>query len=334
MVGKDIVLSVEGLETSFFDPEGRQAKAVDGLSFTVRRNETVALVGESGCGKSITALSILRLVPSPPGRITGGRVMLEGRDLLTVQDREIRQVRGNDIAMVFQEPMTSLNPVFTVGDQIAEAILAHERISRRAAFKRAEEMLDLVRIPDPSKRLHEFPHRLSGGMRQRVMIAMALSCRPKLLIADEPTTALDVTVQAQVLALMKSLQREFGMGLILITHDLGVVAETADRVIVMYAGTKVEEAPVRTLFGAPLHPYTKGLMKATPHAERAARAATDRLQEIPGLVPSLWDMPAGCPFQPRCEAAIDGCAERRPPLEGFGDDHRAACFAAAAELAP
>jgi len=325
------VLDVKGLQTVFFTNSGL-FRAVDDVSFQVRRGETLAIVGESGCGKSVTALSIMRLVPSPPGKIVGGSIMLEGTDLLGLDEDQMREVRGNRISMIFQEPMTSLNPVMRIGDQITEAVRLHRTMTTKQARDQAVEMLRLVRIPEPERRAREYPHQLSGGMRQRAMIAMALACRPALLIADEPTTALDVTIQAQILALMLELQQELGMGLILITHDLGVVAQTAQRVIVMYAGKKVEEADVDTLFANPRHPYTRGLMASIPAVPSLGGNADVRLVEIPGMVPSLTNLPKGCAFAPRCELAIARCREEYPPLESFGADHLAACWRAA-ELA-
>src|SRR5271156_1848314 len=282
------ILEVADLRTWFFTRDG-VVRAVDGVSFHVIPGETLAIVGESGCGKSVTALSVLRLIPSPPGRIVSGMIRFAGRDLLSLGEAEMRDVRGNEISMIFQEPMTSLNPVLTIGHQIAETLTLHQGLSRRAALDRAIEMLTLVRIPEAERRIRQYPHQLSGGMRQRVMIAMALSCNPKVLIADEPTTALDVTIQAQILNLMHELKQKLGTAVILITHDLGVVAETAQRVVVMYAGRKVEEAPVEVLFEEPLHPYTRGLMRAIPRLDVEADAAgtRPRLQEIPGLVPNL-----------------------------------------------
>jgi peptide/nickel transport system ATP-binding protein len=304
-------------------------RAVDDVSFSVGRGETLAIVGESGCGKSVTALSVMRLVPDPPGRIVGGSVMLEGTDLLGLDEAEMRAIRGNRISMIFQEPMTSLNPVMRIGDQITETVRLHRTMSRKEAWKQAVEMLRLVRIPEPERRAQEYPHQLSGGMRQRAMIAMALACRPALLIADEPTTALDVTIQAQILALVLELQRELGMGLILITHDLGVVAQTAQRVIVMYAGKKIEEADVETLFARPRHPYTRGLMASIPRVPVPGVKAEARLVEIPGMVPSLTRLPKGCAFAPRCGFAIARCREEYPPLQTFDTDHLAACWRAA-----
>jgi peptide/nickel transport system ATP-binding protein len=325
------VLEVKGLQTVFFTNSGL-FKAVDDVSFSVRRGETLAIVGESGCGKSVTALSVMRLVPDPPGRIVGGSIVLEGVDLLGLDEASMRQIRGNRISMIFQEPMTSLNPVMRIGDQITEAVCLHRPMSRKQAWTQAVEMLRLVRIPEPERRATEYPHQLSGGMRQRAMIAMALACRPALLIADEPTTALDVTIQAQILALVLELQKELGMGLILITHDLGVVAQTAQRVIVMYAGKKVEEADVETLFANPRHPYTRGLMASIPAVPLPGVKADARLVEIPGMVPSLTNLPNGCAFAPRCKLALDRCREQYPPLEDWGGGHLAACWRAA-ELA-
>ena len=323
-----MVLDVKGLQTVFFTNSGL-FRAVDDVSFHVRRGETLAIVGESGCGKSVTALSIMRLVPNPPGKIVGGSIMLEGSDLLGLDEDKMREVRGNRISMIFQEPMTSLNPVMRIGDQITEAVRLHRPMTAKQAWGQAVEMLRLVRIPEPERRALEYPHQLSGGMRQRAMIAMALACRPALLIADEPTTALDVTIQAQILALVLELQQELGMALILITHDLGVVAQTAQRVIVMYAGKKVEEADVEALFANPRHPYTRGLMASIPAVPSLGGNADVRLVEIPGMVPSLTRLPKGCAFAPRCEFAIARCREEYPPLENFGADHWAACWRAA-----
>jgi peptide/nickel transport system ATP-binding protein len=324
----DIVLDVKNLKTVFFTNSGL-FRAVDDISFTVRRGETLAIVGESGCGKSVTALSLMRLVPDPPGRIVGGSITLEGTDLLALDEAAMRAIRGNRISMIFQEPMTSLNPVMRIGDQIVEAVRLHRPMSTREARDIAIEMLRLVRIPDPARRTREYPHQLSGGMRQRAMIAMALACRPALLIADEPTTALDVTIQAQILALILDLQKELGTGLVLITHDLGVVAQTAQRVIVMYAGRKVEEASVEALFAAPKHPYTRGLMASIPAVPAPGVAAQARLNEIPGTVPSLVRLPKGCAFAPRCTLAIKRCEAEYPPLIDFGGGHLAACWRAA-----
>ncbi len=330
---EETVLDVKSLQTVFFTNSGL-FRAVDDVSFSVGRGETLAIVGESGCGKSVTALSIMRLVPNPPGKIVGGSIMLEGTDLLGLDEAEMRAIRGNRISMIFQEPMTSLNPVMRIGDQITEAVRLHRPTARREAWAQAVEMLRLVRIPEPERRALEYPHQLSGGMRQRAMIAMALACRPALLIADEPTTALDVTIQAQILALILELQKELGMGLILITHDLGVVAQTAQRVIVMYAGKKVEEADVETLFASPRHPYTRGLMASIPAVPLPGTKTDARLVEIPGMVPSLTNLPAGCAFAPRCGLAIARCREEYPPLQALGANHLAACWRAAETAGP
>ena len=320
------ILQVEGLRTLFFTRQGL-VRAVSDLSFHVARGEVLAIVGESGCGKSITALSLMRLVPTPPGRIDAGRVLLEGRDLLAIDEEAMRQVRGNDISMIFQEPMTSLNPVLTIGDQIAEAVRLHQDVTAEQAATRAVEMLHQVRIPEPAQRAREYPHQLSGGMRQRAMIAMALACNPKVLIADEPTTALDVTIQAQILDLIVKLQENSGTAVILITHDLGVVAETAHRVIVMYAGRKIEEAAVEDLFDRPLHPYTHGLMASVPKLGVLAGAeGPERLQEIPGMVPALSALPEGCAFAPRCAHADDSCRAAYPPYTERRPGHHVACW--------
>src|SRR4030088_2064890 len=311
------LLEVKDLGTWFYTRQGI-VKAVDNVDFQVAAGETLAIVGESGCGKSMTALSLMRLIPDPPGRIVSGTVKLGGRELLTLGEEEMRRVRGNEISMIFQEPMTSLNPVMTIGKQIAEALILHRDMDRKAALRRAVEMLDLVRIPEPVQRAKEYPHQLSGGMRQRAMIAMALACNPKVLIADEPTTALDVTIQAQILDLIGGLQAELGTAIILITHDLGVVAETARRVIVMYAGRKVEEADVDTLFSRPLHPYTRGLMNSIPRLSLMRREAgheAQRLQEIPGMVPALSNLPRACPLPPSCAFADDSCRSQFPPYQ-------------------
>ena len=321
-------LEVKDLQTWFYTRQGI-VKAVDGVSFNLRKGETLGIVGESGCGKSITALSVMRLVPDPPGRIIGGRVTLDGRDLLGLGEAEMRLVRGNDISMIFQEPMTSLNPVLTVGYQIAEALILHRDLSRAQALSRAVEMLDMMRIPEPAQRAREYPHQLSGGMRQRAMIAMALACNPKVLIADEPTTALDVTIQAQILDLIVRLQQELGTAVILITHDLGVVAETTQRIIVMYAGRKVEEADVVPLFSNPMHPYTHGLMASVPRLAIMSGAEVDeaeRLEEIPGIVPPLNNLPPGCAFAPRCRFADDRCRAEYPPYQEKQPGHWAACW--------
>ena len=327
------VLEIEDLQTHFFTPGG-VVRAVDGVSYSVKAGETLGVVGESGCGKSVTALSILRLVTSPPGRIVGGAVRFQGKNLLEQSEQEMERIRGNEISMIFQEPMTSLNPLFKVGDQISEAIALHKGLTRRQARNHAVDMLRRVSIPEPEQRAHAYPHQLSGGMRQRVMIAMALSCDPKVLIADEPTTALDVTIQAQILDLMREIRESFGTAIVLITHDMGVVAENADRVVVMYAGRKVEEADVDDLFDNPCHPYTKGLLAAIPHLDDAARADSGRtrLNEIKGMVPSLARLPVGCSFAPRCGFASDRCREASPPLEEIRPRHWAACWHAAALL--
>ena len=321
------VLEVEGLKTHFFTAAGI-VKAVDGVSCSVHGGETLGVVGESGCGKSVTALSILRLVADPPGRIVGGAIRFQGRNLLELDPPKMEQIRGNEISMIFQEPMTSLNPLFTVGHQIGEAIAVHQGVGRREAMTKAVEMLRRVSIPQPEKRAHSYPHQMSGGMRQRVMIAMALSCNPQVLIADEPTTALDVTIQAQILALMRELQHAYGMAIILITHDMGVVAENADRVIVMYAGRKVEEADVDDLFERPAHPYTQGLLASLPHLPAGAQmgSARTRLNEIKGMVPPLTDLPQGCSFAPRCRHATERCRAAFPPLEQHWPGHWVACW--------
>jgi peptide/nickel transport system ATP-binding protein len=317
------LLEIENLQVHFRTPYGIN-RAVDGVSFHVNEGETLAVVGESGCGKSVTAMSILRLIPEPPGKIAGS-IRFQGKDLLRLSDREMRGIRGNDISMVFQEPMTSLNPVLTVGRQIRETLRLHQGLDQRAATARAVEMLALVGIPDPSTRVRQYPHQLSGGMRQRVMIAIALACNPKLLIADEPTTALDVTIQAQILDLMQDLKRRVGAAIVLITHDLGVVAEVAERVMVMYAGHKVEEAPVAALFRTPRHPYTQGLLGAVPKLGSSLLGVTTRLAEIPGQVPNLKQRIEGCPFASRCALATDLCRTIAPALEAKAHQHFAAC---------
>ena len=323
------LLEVENLQTHFRTPDGVN-RAVDGVSFHVEEGETLALVGESGCGKSVTANSILRLVPEPPGKIAGS-IRFGGTDLLKLSERAMRDIRGNDISMIFQEPMTSLNPVLTVGRQLGETLRLHQGLSSRAAEARAVEMLNLVGIPEPRRRVREYPHQLSGGMRQRVMIAIALACSPKLLIADEPTTALDVTIQAQILDLMQDLKRRVGAAILLITHDLGVVAEVAERVMVMYAGRKVEEAPVAALFRSPRHPYTQGLLGAVPKLGSSLTGAATKLAEIPGLVPSLKERIPGCVFASRCAYATDLCRNVAPALENKAAGHIAACHYAATE---
>jgi peptide/nickel transport system ATP-binding protein len=323
------LLEVENLQTHFRTPDGI-IRAVDGVSFAVGRGETVAIVGESGSGKSVTANSILRLIPEPPGRIAG-RIRFEGEDLLALSERAMRAIRGNRISMVFQEPMTSLNPVLTVGGQIAEPLRLHQRLGRKEIAERAVEMLGLVGIAEPHRRAAEYPHQLSGGMRQRVMIAIALACNPQLLIADEPTTALDVTIQAQILDLMSGLKRRVGAAIVIITHDLGVVAEIAERVIVMYAGRKVEEAKVADLFRAPRHPYTQGLLAAVPRLGASLASPDARLAEIPGTVPSLKERVTGCVFADRCALARDVCRQVAPALEEKATGHFAACHFAPGE---
>ena len=320
----EALLEVKNLRTSF-PTEGGLVHAVDNVSFNVRRGEAVALVGESGCGKSVTAMSIMRLVATP-GRITNGQIRFKGRDIAAIPEDEMRQVRGNDIAMVFQEPMTSLNPVFKIGAQVAEAIRIHRKVGKKEAWKQAGEMLDLVSIPDPVKRLDDYPHQLSGGMRQRVMIAMALSCDPELLIADEPTTALDVTIQAQIMELLEGLQKRLGLAILLITHDLGVVAEFCERVIVMYTGRIVEESPVRDLFANPAHPYTRGLLKSLPGVAKGAHAPGSRLVTIKGMVPPLTALPPGCKFNPRCPDVMEICLGKEPARMVVGEGHDARCY--------
>src|SRR5437660_4341939 len=315
----DALLSVEHLTTVFDLPAGPVA-AADDISFEIRAGETVGLVGESGSGKSVTALSIIRLV-QPPGRIARGRIRFKGRDLLTLSEREMQSVRGAEIALIFQEPMTALNPVFTIGDQIAETLLVHGRATRREAKTRAVELLTAVRIPDAGARVNDYPHQLSGGMRQRVLIAMALACRPSLVIADEPTTALDVTIQAQVLDLLREMKAAFHLSLLLITHDLGVIAETADRVAVMYAGRIVETGPVRAIFREPQHPYTRALLASIPGGRPGSR-----LRAIDGSVPLLGALPPGCAFTPRCPDRFDPCSSAPPPVYGVGPGHGARCY--------
>jgi len=316
------LIQVKNLRTSFFTPEG-EVRAVDGVSFDIGEGKTLGLVGESGCGKSVTALSIMRLVPSPPGKIVGGEILYRGEDLLKLNGAAMRKIRGNEISMIFQEPMTSLNPVFTIGNQIGEAIHLHQGLGKRETREKTIEMLRLVKMADPESRVDDYPHQLSGGMRQRVMIAMALSCNPSLLIADEPTTALDVTIQAQILELIKELQEKLGMSLLLITHDLGVVAEQADEVAIMYAGKLVERAQAKAIFNRPLHPYTVGLLNSLPGARGKKKR---RLEAIPGVVPSLLELPSGCHFRDRCPKAAGICAEAEPELVEKEKDHWAACY--------
>ena len=318
------LLQVRDLRTSFFTSDG-EVRAVDGVTFDIADGETVGLVGESGCGKSVTALSIMRLLAKGTGRVVGGEIIYRGRNLASLSEEEMRQIRGNEISMIFQEPMTSLNPVFTVGEQIAEAVRLHQGVGKREAQDRAVEMLRLVKIADPERRLRDYPHQLSGGMRQRVMIAMALSCNPKLLVADEPTTALDVTIQAQILELIGELQSKLGMAVLLITHDLGVVAERANHVAVMYAGKIVERAKPDIIFARPMHPYTVGLMNSVP----GVGGRKDRLDAIPGIVPSPLDWPSGCRFRDRCGRADQACAATQPDLREVAPGHWVACLKAA-----
>ena len=317
------LLDIRGLKTHFATDDG-MVHAVDGVDLAIRRGETVGVVGESGCGKTITAMSVLKLIPMPPGRIVAGQILWKGRDLVPLDADAMRKVRSKEIAIVFQEPMTSLNPVYTVGDQIAEVIRLHEGLSRRAAVDKTVEMLRLVNIPNPERRVRDYPHQFSGGMRQRVMIAMALSCDPELLIADEPTTALDVTIQAQILDLLDDLKSRLGMAIMLITHAMGVVAETAQRVVVMYAGKVVEEASVERLFAEPLHPYTQGLIRSIPRIDRAATHKT-RLEAIGGTVPRLLDPPPGCRFASRCRFAGAACTAATPSLVEVRPGHKVAC---------
>ena len=316
------LLEIRGLKTYFATDNGI-VHAVDDVDLTIDRGETLGVVGESGSGKTVTALSILKLIAIPPARIAAGQILWQGRDLVPLGPDEMRPIRSKEIGIVFQEPMTSLNPVYTVGEQIAETVREHEGLGRRAALEKAIEMLRLVHIPNPERRVHDYPHQFSGGMRQRVMIAMALSCNPKLLIADEPTTALDVTIQAQILELITEMKERLGMAVMLITHAMGVVAETAQRVVVMYAGKVVEEAPVAELFGNPRHPYTRGLIRSIPRIDRAGRK--QRLAAIAGVVPSLLEPPAGCRFAARCEFAMPVCTAATPPLRKVATDHEVAC---------
>ncbi len=315
------ILEVEDLSVKFFTSEGI-VNAVDHVTFSIGKEEVLGLVGESGCGKSVTSLAIMRLLPMPPAKITSGKILFDGVNLLEKPENEMRQIRGNVLSMIFQEPMTSLNPVITVGKQIAEAIVVHQNVSKDEAKKKAIEMLKIVGIPNPEKRFNDYPHQMSGGMRQRAMIAMALSCNPKLLIADEPTTALDVTVQAQILDLVTQLKERFGMSVLLITHDLGVIAEMCSRVLVMYAGQIVEEAPCIDLFDNPLHPYTIGLLKSIPKLEPGKQP----LHTIEGNVPNAIEMPPGCRFHPRCDEAIEICSQKMPALVNISPNRRIRCF--------
>ena len=318
------LLQIKGLKTHFFTDDG-VSPAVDGVDYEVRKGETLGVVGESGCGKSVTALSIMRLIPDPPGKIIAGDIVFEGQSLLALSNEEMRRIRGNKISMIFQEPMTSLNPVYTIGNQISEALRLHQGLSKKDAHDRSIDMLQLVGIPLPERRVNEHPHQLSGGMRQRAMIAMALSCNPSLLIADEPTTALDVTIQAQILDLMVSLKADLDTAIILITHDLGVVAESAARVVVMYAGKVVEEADVYNIFEHPLHPYTEGLLESIPRIDHSTQKKA-RLTEIQGVVPIPSQLPTGCHFHPRCPKVMDVCRHENPELKEEKPDHRVRCW--------
>jgi len=322
----ETLLEIKGLKTWFRTDDG-MVRAVDGVSLSVNRGETLAVVGESGSGKTVTARSVLKLIDMPPGRFEAGQILWRGRDLIPLSAAEMDQIRAKEIAMVFQEPMTSLNPVYSVGAQIAESLRTHEHLSRRTAMEGAVEMLRLVQIPSAERRVNDYPHQFSGGMRQRVMIAMALACKPQLLIADEPTTALDVTIQAQILELLAEMKGRLGMAIMLITHAMGVVAENAQRVAVMYAGKVVEEAAVESLFAAPRHPYTQGLIRSIPRVDATAHGRS-RLEQIPGTVPSLLNPPAGCRFASRCTLVIDACRAAEPALRLVADDHKAACIRA------
>jgi oligopeptide/dipeptide ABC transporter ATP-binding protein len=318
----NVLLEIRHLKTFFFTDEGI-SRAVDDMDLTIRKGKTLGVIGESGCGKSITALSVLRLVPSPPGRIIGGEILFDGEDLLQKTPAEMRTIRGNEVSMIFQEPMTSLNPVYTIGNQIMEAIMLHQGLNKAEAHEKAIETLGLVGIPTPAKQVNAYPHQLSGGMRQRAMIAMALSCRPKLLIADEPTTALDVTIQAQILRLVNELKQQIDMAVMMITHDLGVIAQVADDVVVAYAGKGVEYADVQTVFERPAHPYTRALYHSIPHLRETRKR---KLEVIRGTVPNPLNFPSGCRFHPRCVHAIELCAEKEPELEEVGSNHKARCF--------
>ncbi|MBN2125593.1 MAG: ABC transporter ATP-binding protein [Deltaproteobacteria bacterium] len=319
------LLDVEGLQTYFYTFEG-VAKAVDDVSFHLDRGEVLGIVGESGCGKSVTAQSVMRLIPVPPGRIVQGNILFDGIDIVGLSMERMRSIRGNRISMIFQEPMTSLNPVYTIGNQISEMFMLHERCSKRESWERSIEMLKRVQIPAPEKRVYEYPHQLSGGMRQRAMIAMALSCNPEILIADEPTTALDVTIQAQILDLMMQLKQDYETAIMMITHDLGVIAEIAERVVVMYAGKIVEEGGTGEIFDKPKHPYTRGLLRSIPKLGERAQHGRQRLQEIEGIVPSLYALMAGCSFAPRCPHAMDRCLREMPDIVDTGDAHYVRCW--------
>ncbi len=316
------LLEIKNLKTRFFTQDG-VVHAVNGISLYLNEGETLGLVGESGCGKSVSMLSVLRLIPQPPGKIVGGEVWFEGKDLLKLSEDEIRKIRGNKIAMIFQDPMTSLNPVLTIGQQLGEPLMLHMGMSKKEAREESIRLLKMVGIPEAEKRIDDYPHQFSGGMRQRVMIAMALACNPKILIADEPTTALDVTIQAQIIDLVKRLRDEIGMAIIWITHDLGIIAGLAQRVNVMYAGFIIETAPVKKLYGDPRHPYTMGLLRSVPRLDAPVR---EKLTPIEGLPPDLIELPPGCPFAPRCEYVIDRCLEENPPLEPVDTDHSVACW--------
>ncbi len=321
-MGNDVILSVRDLKTYFNTDEGI-VKAVDGVSFDLKKGETLGIVGESGSGKSVTNLSVMRLIPSPPGKIMAGQILLDGEDVLTMQEKELRHLRGGRISMIFQDPMTSLNPFLRISTQLTETIRLHQGLGKKEALAKAVEMLRLVGIPNPEKRVRAYPHQFSGGMRQRVMIGMALSCNPEILVADEPTTALDVTIQAQILELIKDLSVRINTAVILITHDLGVVAGMCDRILVMYAGRLVERAPTVELFAAPKHPYTQGLIKSVP---RMDKGADERLFSIPGVPPSLIDIPECCPFHPRCSSAMEVCKKSYPQETDFGGGHTVHCW--------
>jgi peptide/nickel transport system ATP-binding protein len=321
--GSEPLLQIKGLKTHFATDDG-MVRAVDGVDLVIHKGETVGVVGESGCGKTVTAMSVLKLIAMPPGRFVDGQILWQGRDLIPLGPEEMNEIRAKEIAIIFQEPMTSLNPVYTVGEQIAEVVRRHQGLGRKAAIERTIEMLSLVQIPNPQRRVNDYPHQFSGGMRQRVMIAMALSCNPKLLIADEPTTALDVTIQAQILELLQDMKSRLGMAVMLITHAMGVVAETTQRVVVMYAGKVIEEASVEQLFANPRHPYTQGLIRSIPRIDRAATQKT-RLEAIAGVVPSLLDPPPGCRFAPRCKFASNACLEAVPQLRQIEPGHKVAC---------
>jgi peptide/nickel transport system ATP-binding protein/oligopeptide transport system ATP-binding protein len=319
------LLQVQELKTHFYTFEG-VARAVDDVSFYLDKGETLGVVGESGCGKTVTALSVMRLIPEPPGKIVHGKILFDGVNLPDLTMKQMRAIRGRRISMIFQEPMASLNPVFTIGDQISEMFVLHQRLGKKESWERAVEMLRMVQIPSPEKRVHEYPHQLSGGMQQRAMIAMALSCNPEILIADEPSTALDVTIQAQIIDLMMQLKKDFDAAIMLITHDLGVIAEIAQRIVVMYAGKVVEEGQILAIFEDPRHPYTRGLLKSIPKLGERSRHGRQRLKEIPGIVPSLYELPPGCSFYPRCPEAMAMCKEKMPELIDIGGAHRVRCW--------